>query len=75
MAVVAGLNKVFEIGPVFRAENSNTGRHLCEFTGLDMEFVFNNHYFEVMDTMNEMFIHIFEGLNETCKKEIEVIND
>lgn len=39
MMINSGFNKVFEFGPVFRAENSNTYRHLCEFTGLDIEFV------------------------------------
>ena len=38
---------MFEVGPVFRAEDSNTHRHLCEFTGLDMEMAINEHYFEV----------------------------
>ena len=33
MAISADMGRVFEIGPVFRAENSNTRRHLCEFTG------------------------------------------
>ena len=74
MAVVGGMNKVFEVGPVFRAEKSNTGRHLCEFTGLDIEMVFEDHYFEVTEVMNSMFTNIFRGLNERCKKEIEVVN-
>jgi len=39
--------RVFEIGPVFRAENSNTHRHLCEFHGLDLELAINEHYYEV----------------------------
>jgi len=37
MAICGDFERVFEIGPVFRAENSNTNRHLCEFTGLDIE--------------------------------------
>jgi aspartyl-tRNA synthetase len=41
MMINGGFNRVFEIGPVFRAENANTYRHLCEFTGLDMEFCIN----------------------------------
>lgn len=38
-AACSGFERVFESGPVFRAENSNTRRHLCEFTGLDLEMV------------------------------------
>lgn len=37
MAISSDLERVYEIGPVFRAENSHTRRHLCEFTGLDLE--------------------------------------
>lgn len=47
MAICADLERVFEIGPVFRAENSYTHRHLCEFTGLDIEMAIREHYFEV----------------------------
>jgi aspartyl/asparaginyl-tRNA synthetase len=47
MAICADLERVFEIGPVFRAEDSHTHRHLCEFTGLDMEMQIYEHYYEV----------------------------
>ena len=39
MAVMADLDRVYEVGPLFRAENSNTSRHLVEFVGLDLEMV------------------------------------
>lgn len=48
MAVSGDLNRVFEIGPVFRAEKSNTRRHLCEFTGLDLEMAIDSHYTETL---------------------------
>jgi aspartyl-tRNA synthetase len=48
-AACSGLDRVFEIGPVFRAENSNTHRHLCEFTGLDFEMAITEHYFEALE--------------------------
>lgn len=73
MAVVSDLERVFEIGPVFRAEKSFTPRHLCEFTGLDMEMAFNEHYFEVIDVICELFGYIFEKLNEKYSKEIETV--
>ena len=40
MAIAADFDKVFTTGPVFRAEDSNTHRHLTEFVGLDMEMAF-----------------------------------
>lgn len=70
MALCGDMERVFEIGPVFRAENSNTNRHLCEFTGLDIEMVINEHYFEVLDILSDLFIHIFKGLNERHSKEL-----
>ena len=47
MAVCGGFERVFEAGPVFRAEGSDTHRHLCEFVGLDVEMVLRDHYSEV----------------------------
>ena len=59
MVICGDFKKVFEIGPVFRAEDSNTNRHLCEFTGLDMEMEFKEHYFEILDVLSDLFIYIF----------------
>ena len=73
MALMADFEKVYEIGPVFRAEDSNTNRHLCEFTGLDMEMVIKEHYFEVLDTLGDLLIHICNGLKEKYKAELDVI--
>jgi len=67
------LERVFEVGPVFRAEDSNTHRHLCEFTGLDMEMSINEHYFEVLEVFSDLFISIFEGLNTTYANEISEV--
>jgi len=48
MAICSDFKRVFEIGPVFRAEKSLTHRHLCEFTGMDIEMAFKEHYHEVL---------------------------
>jgi len=73
MAISADLDRVFEIGPVFRAENSHTRRHLCEFTGLDLEMAINEHYMETLEVVHKMFKHIFEGLETRWARELEVI--
>lgn len=73
MSVMADFDRVFEVGPVFRAENSMTPRHLCEFTGLDLEMAFYDHYFEVVDLISEMFGFIFENLNEKYRTEIDIV--
>ena len=75
MAVCGDLTRVFEIGPVFRAENSNTNRHLCEFTGLDMEMEFKNHYFEVLDLIGELMVFLFKNMKTRYARELSVIND
>lgn len=73
LAIVADMGRVFEIGPVFRAENSNTNRHLCEFVGLDLEMEIMDHYHEALRVLAGLFIHIFKGVNEHCQKEMEVV--
>ncbi|XP_057476855.1 aspartate--tRNA ligase 2, cytoplasmic-like [Actinidia eriantha] len=73
MAICGDFGRVFEIGPVFRAEDSFTHRHLCEFTGLDVEMEIKEHYSEVMDVVDQLFVAMFDSLNEKCKKELEAI--
>eukprot|EP00913_Durusdinium_trenchii_P024451 g22954.t1 len=64
MAMSADLPGAFEVGPVFRAENSNTARHLCEFTGLDFEMPIRWHYEEVIKVIHETLSTIFHRLEE-----------
>ena len=75
MAIAGDFEKVFTIGPVFRAENSNTHRHLCEFVGLDMEMAFIHHYHEVIETIGNMFTKIFKGLQSQYKNEISIVSN
>lgn len=75
MAISADLDRVFEVGPVFRAENSNTRRHLCEFTGLDLEMSIQEHYNETLGVIHRMFRHIFDGLEKFYAKELAVVRE
>ncbi len=74
MAICSDMERVFEIGPIFRAEKSFTHRHLCEFVGLDMEMAFNEHYHEVLDMLDGMFVHIFDNLASRWPKELSIVN-
>jgi aspartyl-tRNA synthetase len=74
MAIASDFERVFEIGPVFRAEDSNTHRHLTEFVGMDFEMAFHEHYHEVMDMMDKLFVSIFRGLTERFGKEIAAVH-
>ena len=56
MAMAAGLSKVFEVAPAFRAENSNTNRHATEFTSFDIEFSYIDSYLDVMDLEEDLLI-------------------
>ncbi|KAL8778806.1 MAG: hypothetical protein Q9213_007241 [Squamulea squamosa] len=67
MAIAMDLKRVCEIGPVFRAENSNTHRHLTEFTGLDFEMVIKNDYHEVLSFGEKLMLYIIRNLQERAE--------
>lgn len=71
--IAADFEKVFEIAPVFRAENSNTHRHMTEYIGLDLEMAFEEHYDEVLEVLGQLFIFIFGELKNRYGKEIATV--
>lgn len=73
MLISSDFPRVFETGPVFRAENSFTHRHMTEFTGLDLEMSFERHYHEVLETIESLFIFLFSQLKTRYAKEIEIV--
>ncbi|MFH1649239.1 MAG: aspartate--tRNA(Asn) ligase [Candidatus Woesearchaeota archaeon] len=73
MFVVSGLEKVFEIGPIFRAEKSHTTRHLTEFVGLDFEMGFIKDEHDVMDVVERYFQFMIKRIVEECKEELAIL--
>ena len=67
-----GLERVFEISNFYRAEKSHTGRHLSEFTSIDIEAAFMD-YNDVMDVLEALVMDVYKHTAEKCKKEQEVI--
>lgn len=64
MAIASGLERVFIAGPVFRAEESFTSRHMTEFTGWDFEVAYIKDHHTLMDLEEDMIISGFENLKE-----------
>lgn len=73
MAVLGGLERVFEVGPVFRAEQSHTSRHLCEFVGLDFEMAIAEHYDEAMDVLEQVLVSTFDALNANHRADLSAV--
>ena len=71
--IAADFEKVYEVAPVFRAENSNTHRHMTEFMGMDLEMTFEEHYHEVLDNLADLFVYIFSELKSRYAKEIATV--
>jgi nondiscriminating aspartyl-tRNA synthetase len=68
--LMIGLDKVFEIGPYFRAENSHTVRHLSEFTSVDIEAAFLD-YEEIMDILEKLVKKIAMEFHEKFKPDLQ----
>lgn len=71
MAMAAGFDRIFEIGPVFRANPSFTSRHDTEFTSVDMEFSWIDSHEDVMVMEERWLAHIIRRVTEAHGAEIE----
>ena len=71
MAIASGFEKVFEIGPAFRAEKSNTTRHAAEFTSVDAEIAWIDSHEDVMKMEEEVLNHAFTKVKEQLGDEIQ----
>ena len=67
-----GLERVFEISSFYRAEKSHTGRHLSEFTSVDIEAAMMD-YTDVMDVLESIVVDVFKNTSENCKTEQQEI--
>ncbi|NLI62228.1 MAG: aspartate--tRNA(Asn) ligase [Methanosarcinaceae archaeon] len=68
----AGLDRIFEIGPIFRAEEHDTRRHLNEATSVDIEMSFADHE-DVMEVLENMIHYIYLHVDENCKDSLKAL--
>ena len=71
MAMASGFERIFEVGPVFRAEKSFTSKHTTEFSGFDLEFSFIESFHDVMQLEAELLTYALGKVKEAYGKQIE----
>ena len=71
--MVGVFDRVFETGPVFRAEKHNTRRHLNEYTSLDFEMGYIDGFEDVMDMETGMLQYVMELLSREYGKELDIL--
>jgi nondiscriminating aspartyl-tRNA synthetase len=69
--VAAGLERVFEIGPVYRAEKHDTPRHINEYVSLDVEIAFIESELELIELERGLLAHIFEEVARKNAADLE----
>jgi nondiscriminating aspartyl-tRNA synthetase len=69
MMMAAGFEKVYEIGPIFRAEEHNTTKHLNEATSIDIEVSYADHL-DVMRILEELIVKSYEYVSTTCSNQL-----
>ena len=71
MGVIAGFEKVFEVGPAFRAEPHHTTRHLTEYTSVDFEMGFIDSYEDVMKVAENAVLSMIRSALEKYKDKVQ----
>ena len=71
--MVGVFERVFEVGPVFRAEPHDTVRHLNEYVSLDAEFGFIENHFTIMALLRDVIANILATFEQQCKAELELL--
>ncbi len=73
MLMATGFDRVFEIGPIFRAEEHSTRRHLNEIISIDIEVAFAD-YRDVMLLLENLLVDVLKNLKNRCKDELNILN-
>ena len=73
MAMASGLSKIFEVAPVFRAENSNSYRHATEYTSFDVELSYIDNYEDVMSVEEDILIAGLKAVKEHYGDKIQEV--
>lgn len=73
LAILGGFDRVYDIGPSWRAELSHTKRHLCEHRGIAVEMAFIDEERDVMRVEEEMIVNTIKNVKKKCADELETL--
>jgi len=74
LCIAAGFDKIYDLGPNWRAERFHTPRHLCEHRGMAVEFGFMNDESDMMRVEEELVAAAFTKVKEECARELELLH-
>jgi nondiscriminating aspartyl-tRNA synthetase len=73
LCIAAGFDKIYDLGPNWRAELSHTPRHLCEHRGMAVEFGFMHDETDMMRVEEELVIAAIQKVRKDCTRELELL--
>ena len=73
LVIAGGIDKLYDIGPSWRADPSHTSRHLCEHRGCAVELAFISDEYDIMRVEEQLIISGLEKVKKECKEELEVL--
>jgi len=73
LCIAAGLDRIYDLGPNWRAELSHTRWHLCEHRGVAVEFGFMNDETDMMRAEEELVVSAIQKVRSDCNRELELL--
>jgi aspartyl-tRNA synthetase len=73
LLIISGFDKIFDLGPNWRAEPSHTTYHLCEHRGCAVELSFIRNETDTMRVEEKMIVSVLKFVKKNCKEELELI--
>lgn len=74
LCIAAGFDRIYDLGPNWRAERSHTPRHLCEHRGMAVEFGFMNDETDMMRVEEEVLVAAIQRVRKECSHELELLH-
>jgi nondiscriminating aspartyl-tRNA synthetase len=73
LCIAAGFDKIYDLGPNWRAEHSHTPQHLCEHRGMAVEFGFMNDETDMMRVEEQLVVAAIKKVEDDCTRELELL--